>query len=83
MSRLEELLKQQQEISAAIEEEKRKGREEALANVRATIAAYGFTLSELKRVIVTRKPRSASDARPMKSATAMGKRRGRPPKNPQ
>ena len=78
MSKLEELLKKQAEIAAAIEAERSRGREEAVANVRAAIRQYGITLSEVKNVLVMRKPRSANGTG--KVAKKTGAKRGRPAK---
>ena len=58
MSKLEQLLKQQQEIATAIEAERSKSREDAVANVRALIKTYGITLSEVKSVLTMRKKRT-------------------------
>jgi len=59
MSKLEQLLKQQEEIAAAIEAERAKSREDAVANVRVLIKTYGITLSEVKSVLTMRKKRTA------------------------
>jgi len=56
MSKLEQLLKQQQEINAVIEAEKTKGRLAALANVRSLRKQYGITMREVKRYVLERKP---------------------------
>jgi hypothetical protein len=85
MSKLEQLIKQQQEIAAAIEAEKSKGREEALSTVRSLCKQYGITMREVKPYVLERKPRAGKDgaalAKPhvaRKSAT--GAKRGRPAK---
>jgi hypothetical protein len=85
MSKLEQLMKQQQEIAAAIEAEKSKGREEALTTVRGLCKQYGITLREVKPYVLERKPRAGKDgaalAKPRvarKSPT--GAKRGRPAK---
>lgn len=85
MSKLEQLLKQQQEIVAAIEAEKTKGRLEALATVRGLCKQYGITMREVKLYVLERKPRMGKDgavvAKPSvarKSVT--GAKRGRPAK---
>ena len=85
MSKLEQLIKQQQEIAAAIEAEKSKGREEALATVRTLCRQFGISLREVKPYVLERKPRVGKDgvasAKPRvarKSAT--GAKRGRPSK---
>jgi len=58
MSKLEQLLKQQQELEAAIEAERAKSREDAVANVRILIKTYAITLSEVKSVLTMRKKRT-------------------------
>lgn len=78
MSKLEDLLKKQAEIAAAIEAERSRGREEAVANVRAAIKQYGITLSEVKNVLVMRKPRSPNGATKVAKKTVS--KRGRPAK---
>jgi hypothetical protein len=85
MSKLEQLIKQQQEIAAAIEAEKNKGRDDALATVRGLCKQYGITMREVKPYVLERKPRVGKDgtavAKPRvvrKSAT--GAKRGRPAK---
>ena len=57
MSKLEQLLKQQQDIAAAIEAEKKKGRDDALATVRGLCKQYGITMREVKAYVLDRKPR--------------------------
>jgi hypothetical protein len=61
MTKLEQLLKQQQEINAAIEAEKTKGRLEALATVRGLCKQYGITLREVRPYVLERKPRVGKD----------------------
>jgi hypothetical protein len=85
MSKLEQLIKQQQEIAVAIEAEKNKGRDDALASVRGLCKQYGITMREVKPYVLERKPRVGKDgtavAKPRvvrKSAT--GAKRGRPAK---
>ncbi len=85
MSKLEQLLKQQQEINAAIEAEKAKGRLEALATVRSLCKQYGITLREVKPYVLERKPRVGIDgaavAKPrVAGKSATGAKRGRPAK---
>ena len=86
MNKLEQLIKQQQEIAAAIESEKNKGRVDALATVRILCKQYGITMREVKPYVLERKPRAVKDgetvAKPLvtrKSTT--GGKRGRPAKN--
>lgn len=57
MSKLEQLLKQQQDIAAAIEAEKNKGREEAVATVQSLCKQYSITLREVRKFVLERKPR--------------------------
>ena len=83
MSKLEQLMKQQQELAAAIEAEKAKGREEALATVRGLCKQYGVTMREVKPYVLERKPRMGKDGAAVakkrvarKSVT--GAKRGRP-----
>jgi hypothetical protein len=57
MSLLEQLLKQHEEIVAAIEAEKTKGRIEALVTVRSLCKQYEITLREVKPYVLERKPR--------------------------
>ncbi len=78
MSKLEELLNKQVEIAAAIDAERSRGREEAVANVRAAIKQYGITLSEVKNVLVMRKPRSPKSV--TKAAKKTVVKRARPAK---
>jgi hypothetical protein len=85
MSKLEQLLKQQQEINAAIEAEKKKGRLEALDTVRSLCKQYGITLREVKPYVLERKPRVGKDgaavAKPrVAGKSATGAKRGRPAK---
>ncbi len=61
MSKLEQLIKQQQEIAAAIAAEKNKGREEALSTVRSLCKQYGITMREVKSYVLERKPRVGKD----------------------
>jgi hypothetical protein len=61
MSKLEQLLKQQQDIAAAIEAEKNKGREEAVATVQSLCKQYNITLREVRKFVLERKPRAGKD----------------------
>lgn len=61
MSKLEQLLKQHEEIVAAIEAEKTKGRLEALATVRGLCKQYEVTMREVKPYVLERKPRVSKD----------------------
>jgi DNA-binding protein H-NS len=76
MSTLEELLKKQQEIEEAIRIERERSRNEVLEQVRKQIRAYGITLSEVRTVLVMRKPRAATEG------DGEPRRRGRPRRNP-
>lgn len=86
MSKMETLLKKQALINAQIEAEKMKARDEVVYNVREAIAEYGITLSEVKNVLVMRKPRATKKTArktTAKKATAKkttGRKRGRPAK---
>lgn len=86
MSKMETLLKKQAQINAQIEAEKLKARDEVVYNVREAIAEYGITLSEVKNVLVMRKPRATKKTArktTAKKATAKkttGRKRGRPAK---
>jgi DNA-binding protein H-NS len=85
MNKLEQLLKQQQDISAAIEAEKNKGRDDALATVRALCKQYGITMREVKAYVLERKPRTGKDGaaaakKRVVRKTATGAKRGRPAK---
>ena len=85
MSILEQLLKQQQEIVAAIEAEKTKGRLEALATVRSLCKQYEITMREVKPYVLERKPRVGKDGAAVAKSRVAGKsatgaKRGRPAK---
>jgi hypothetical protein len=82
MSKLEQLLKQQQDIAAAIEAEKNKGRDEALGTVRGLCKQYGITLREVRAYVLDRKPRVTKDGAAVAKSrvvrkTATGAKRGR------
>lgn len=82
MSKLEQLLKQQQEIAAAIEAEKNKGRDDALATVRGLCKQYGITMREVRAYVLDRKPRVTKDGTAVAKSrvvrkTATGAKRGR------
>ena len=85
MNKLEQLLKQHEELAAAIAAEKNKGRDEAVATVRSLCKQYGITQREVKPFVLERKPRVGKDGAAVakkrvvrKSAT--GAKRGRPAK---
>ena len=87
MSKMETLLKKQAQINAQIEAEKLKARDEVVYNVREAIAEYGITLSEVKNVLVMRKPRATkktarkTTAKKATTKKTTGRKRGRPAKN--
>lgn len=85
MNKLEQLLKQHEELAAAIAAEKNKGRDEAVATVRSLCKQYGITQREVRAFVLERKPRVGKDGATVakkrvvrKSAT--GAKRGRPAK---
>jgi len=85
MSKLEQLLAQRAAMDEAISAEKNKGRDDALATVRALCKQYGITMREVKAYVLERKPRTGKDgvAVPKKRVvrkTATGAKRGRPAK---
>jgi hypothetical protein len=85
MSKLEQLLAQRAAMDEAIAAEKNKGRDDALATVRALCKQYGITMREVKAYVLERKPRAGKDgaAVPKKRVvrkTATGAKRGRPAK---
>ena len=85
MSKLEQLLKQHEELAAAIAAEKNKGRDEALATVRGLCKQYGITMREIKAFVLERKPRvgklgAAVAKKRVVRKTATGAKRGRPAK---
>jgi hypothetical protein len=55
MATFEELLKQKQEIEAALEEAMKREREDVVRDVRKKIKDYNITATELRGVIKTRK----------------------------
>jgi hypothetical protein len=55
MATVEELLKQKQEIEAALEEAMKREREDVVRDVRKKIKDYNITATELRGVIKTRK----------------------------
>jgi hypothetical protein len=85
MSKLEQLLKQQQDIATAIEAEKNKGRDEAVATVRGLCKQYGITMREVRAYVLDRKLRATKDGtvvakKRVVRKTATGAKRGRPVK---
>ena len=83
MSKLEQLMKQQQELADAIEAEKAKGREEALATERGLCKQYGVTMREVRAYVLERKPRVGKDGAAVAKKRAVrksvtGAKRGRP-----
>ena len=83
MSKLEQLLKQHEELAAAIAAEKNKGRDEAVATVRSLCKQYGITMREVRAFVLERKPRvgklgvAVSKKRVVRKTTT-GAKRGRP-----
>jgi hypothetical protein len=61
MSKLEQLLAQRAAMDEAIAAEKNKGRDDALATVRALCKQYGITMREVKAYVLERKPRTGKD----------------------
>lgn len=55
MSTVEELLKQKQQIEAALEEAMKRERDDVVRDVRKKIKDYNITATELRGVIKTRK----------------------------
>ena len=85
MSKLEQLLKQHEELAAAIAAEKNKGRDEAVATVRSLCKQYGITMREVRAFVLERKPRVGKDGvavanKRVVRKTATGAKRGRPAK---
>ena len=85
MSKLEQLLKQHEELAAAIATEKNKGRDDALATVRGLCKQYGITMREVRAYVLDRKPRVTKDGTAAAKSrvvrkTATGAKRGRPAK---
>ena len=85
MSKLEQLLKQHEELAVAIAAEKNKGRDEAVATVRGLCKQYGITQREIKAFVLERKPRVGKDGAAVANKrvvrkTATGAKRGRPAK---
>ena len=61
MNKLEQLLAERVAIDDKIAAEKNKGRDEALASVRALCKQYGITMREVKAHVLQRKPRTGKD----------------------
>ena len=85
MSKLEQLLAQRAAMDEAIAAEKNKGRDDALATVRALCKQYGITMREVKAYVLERKPRTGKDGAAVAKKrvvrkTATGAKRGRPAK---
>ena len=83
MSKLEQLLAERVAIDDKIAAEKNKGRDEALASVRALCKQYGITMREVKAHVLERKPRVGKDGvvvakRRVARKTSAGAKRGRP-----
>ena len=85
MSKLEQLLAQRAAMDEAIAAEKNKGRDDALATVRALCKQYGITMREVKAYVLERKPRTGKDGAAVAKKrvvrkTSTGAKRGRPAK---
>ena len=85
MSKLEQLLAQRAAMDEAIAAEENKGRDDALATVRALCKQYGITMREVKAYVLERKPRTGKDGAAVAKKrvvrkTATGAKRGRPAK---
>ena len=85
MSKLEQLLAQRAAMDEAIAAEKNKGRDDALATVRALCKQYGITMREVKAYVLERKPRAGKDGvaaakKRVVRKTPTGAKRGRPAK---
>ena len=61
MSKLEQLLAERAAMDEKIAAEKNKGRDEALASVRALCKQYGITMREVKAYVLQRKPRAGKE----------------------
>ena len=57
MNKLEQLLAERAAMDDKIAAERNKGRDEALASVRALCKQYGITMREVKAYVLQRKPR--------------------------
>lgn len=62
MSKMADLLKQQAEIEAAIAEEAKVGRVEAVKHVRDMIKQYKITATDLKGTLKTRRTKAQKEA---------------------
>ncbi len=69
MSKMAELLKQQEEIAKAIAEEAKAGRVEAVKTVREMIKQYKITATDLKGLLRTRKSKAQKEAASAKKST--------------
>lgn len=73
MSKMAELLKQQEEIAKAIAEEAKAGRVEAVKTVREMIKQYKITATDLKGLLRTRKTKAKKEAAGEKKPTSSSK----------
>ena len=85
MNKLELLLAKRAAMDEEIATEKNKGRDEALASVRALCKQYGITMREIKAYVLERKPRAGKEGvvvakKRVARKTAAGAKRGRPAK---
>ena len=74
MSKMADLLKQQAEIEAAIAEESKAGRVEAVKHVRDMIKQYKITATDLKGTLKTRRTKAQKEAAEAKKSTAAAKK---------
>lgn len=85
MNKLELLLAKRAAMDEEIATEKNKGRDEALASVRALCKQYGITMREIKAYVLERKPRAGKEGvviakKRVARKTIAGAKRGRPVK---
>ena len=74
MSKMAELLKQQEELAKAIAEEAKAGRVEAVKQVKDMIKQYKITATDLKGLLKTRRTKAQiENAESKKAATAAKK----------
>lgn len=73
MSKMAELLKQQEEIAKAIAEEAKAGRVEAVKTVREMIKQYKITATDLKGLLRTRKSKAQKEASDAKKSPKSAK----------
>jgi hypothetical protein len=74
MSKMNELLKQKEEIEKAIAEEAKAGRAEAVKTVREMIKQYKMTATDLKGLLKTRRTKAQIEADKQKKAATVAKK---------